>query len=250
VSVGSAAVEPGQSRLRLGVPIVLKIVFFDTEAGQTDEVAPPTGMSFGEATVCWNDAAWIGALGSVPVLIEKATAIPTPAQVRVSHLCHGRIIAGANLPISAAFATSLAVTGASCRNGVDCGTMQSEALKLAERVDAGSPDRGAISDSTANVPQRLGDLASRTLELDRLHAFEDSSLSPYYGTFASTQLLALNGTGGEGLAVNSPGFWGCCEVAGYLVGIWRAAGNALEPLASFELVRQRGKVVSVKVDQP
>jgi hypothetical protein len=227
------------------------MVFFDTDGRQADEIAPPTDMPFDEATVCWNDAAWIGTLGSVPVLIEegdgntKAGASASLTFVPWQNHRWGQICR-----ISATFATSLAVTGASCQKGVDCSAMQNEALKLAERVDAEAPDSKVTNDSTRNVPQRLGDLASRTPELDRLQAFEDSSLSPYYGTFASKRLLALHDTGGASLAVIGPGFWGCCEAAGYRVGIWRDAGDGLEPLASFQLVRQRGKVASVQVEQP
>lgn len=254
---GSASVSwlgssgAGAIKATVGTASCTEMVFFDSHDGQAHEVAPPTDMSFGEATVCWNEAAWIGTLGAVPVLIEEDdgnTSAGASASLRFVPWQDHRW--GPTCRISATFTTSLAVTGASCRKGVDCGAMQSQALKLAQGVDAEARNGGTTNADTANVPQRLGDLASRTPELDRLHTFGDSSLSPYYGTFASTRLLTLDGTGGENLAVIGPGFWGCCEVAGYLVGIWRAAGNALEPLASFQLVRQRGKVASVKVEQP
>lgn len=240
---GAAAIEA-----TMGTASCTRLLFFDTSGGRAHEIAPPSGMSFGEAAVCWNSAAWIGMVGSIPALMEddelndgasaRLTIVPWRDH-RWGETCH----------ITASFATPLAAIGAFCRNDTDCNAMQVAAFTLAQAVEAGMSGDGATKIGTANIPQPLNDLASKTPELDQLPTFGNSPLAPYT-TFASKKLFALTATGAGDLAVIGAGSWGWRDFPGYLVSIWRPVGDVLEPVAGFQFLRQRGKVVSVKAGRP
>jgi len=242
-SSGAAAIKA-----TAGTASCTELLFFDTTGGHAYEIAPPAGMSFGEATVCWNSVAWIGMVGSVPALMEddesndganaRLTIVPWRDH-RWAETCQ----------ITASFATPLAAIGAFCRNGTDCNAMQTTAFALARAVEAGMSENEVTKIGTANIPKSLNDLASKTPELDQLPTFGNSPLAPYT-TFASKKLFALTATGAEELAVIGPGSWGWRDFPGYLVSIWRPAGDVLEPVAGFQLLRQRGKIVSVRAERP
>ena len=241
-SSGAAAIKA-----TAGIASCIELLFFDTSGGHAHEIAPPAGMSFGEGTVCWNSLAWIGMVGSVPALMEdeesngganaRLTIVPWWDH-RWEQICQ----------ITASFATPLAAIGASCRNGTDCNAMQKAAFALARAVQAGMSENEATKIGTANIPQSLNDLASKTPELDQLPTFGNNPLAPYT-TFASKKLFALTAIGAEELAVIGSGSWGWRDFPGYLVSIWRPAGDVLEPVAGFQLLRQRGKIVSVKAER-